>query len=77
MSSQNNKGRFSTTKFGQWFKATPLVPLTDAECYEKIYGSLVLFVEHYKMKIDTHPGALNYMPTYLRKHYFIPGDQLC
>ena len=50
MSSQNNKGQFSTAKFGQWFKATPLVPLTEYECYMKIWGDLIYAVDFYVEK---------------------------
>ena len=69
MSFQNNKGRFSTTKLGQWFKATPLVPLTDAECYEMLYGDMIRWVPHYmQIRIDTRPGSFNIVPRHQLKY---------
>jgi len=67
MSSHQNRG-ISTAKLGQWIKAAHLVPLTDAECYERIYGKLVVYVEHYRPRINLSPGAINYYPEYLSKH---------
>jgi len=49
--------------------------MTDAEYYEKLYGSLILYVDHYKMKINTNPGAVNLMPHYLSKHLYIPEEK--
>ena len=49
--------------------------LTEPECYEALYGSLILYVNHYKIKINTNPGAVNLMPEYLSKHIYIPEEK--
>ena len=50
MSSQNNKGRFSTTKLGQWLGLTRPKLLTEYECYMKIWGDLIYAVDFYVEK---------------------------
>ena len=58
---------------GNMGKQRPI--FSEAECYEKIYGSLILYVDHYKMKLNTNPGAVNLMPDYLSKHLYISEER--
>ena len=38
---------FSTAKICQWLGLTRPKPLTETECYTRIYGGLICYVKHY------------------------------
>lgn len=48
MSSHPKTCNLSTSKIRQWLGLTRPQPLSDSECYEKLYGNLICYVPHYR-----------------------------
>ena len=47
MSPQTRANIFGTTNISQWLGLTRPKPLTEVDCYARIYNALICYVPHY------------------------------